>query len=114
MQRQGNDAIKDMRAELFCQAGGEPLGQHQLMSVFQRMNHAVYREIIAKKRGDAGKVGGLDQAAATTFAMRRACAALGAGVFRLAGKVCLAGWAQQFCPSVSQAKQAASRQPGRS
>ena len=91
----------------------EPLGECQLMPVFQSMDDAVERKVVTESRDGSVEMGWVFQAGAAAFAVGGLVGADRAGLGRWPWQVGLARQANCFVAAVGAAKQATTRQePG--
>lgn len=110
VQGHGNEAVKRFAAQRASDFVSKPRGQGEFASVLVGMHQTVQREGIAKNRRCGIKIGGMRQAPATAFAVRRRFGALWAA-WRQARQVVSAGGTKD-ARAVGTAEQTGLRQAG--
>lgn len=113
VQREGNYPVASMVCEADLHLCREPLGECQLMPVFQGVNDAVERKVVAECRDGPVEMRRVFQAGTAAFPMGGPVGTDGAGPGRRQRKVGSARRANRFVGAVGAAKQATARQePG--
>lgn len=110
VQGQGQGEVEALGGEVFRQSLPAPLGDCQLMAVFQGMDDAVGREVVAKEGYRPVEMGWILQAGAAAFTVRGTVGANRAASLRQRRQVGDTQLAKQFAGTVSAAQQATGRE----
>jgi hypothetical protein len=103
---QGNDAIQSGAVDSGRQLLGAPIGNGQLVSVFQGVNNAVERKIVGEGSDGPVEMGRIFQAGAATLAVRGLVGAKRAARRGKRGQIGAAVEAKQVIRAVGATQQA--------